>query len=104
MTEEEQGGSAPDTEATAAVTTPAPQEPATAIAVADEPAPSADEPTTTEATAGWPSGNCSAALARRTPCRAHTASMRRTRAMISGGDRPGASELSVMRATQWPWR
>jgi small subunit ribosomal protein S1 len=50
LTEEEQGGSAPDTEATAAVTTPAPQEPATAIAVADEPAPRADEPTTTEAT------------------------------------------------------
>ncbi len=46
MTEEQQGGSAPDTEATATVTTPAPQEPATAIAVADEPAPSVDEPTT----------------------------------------------------------
>jgi small subunit ribosomal protein S1 len=45
LTEEQQGGSAPDTEATAAVTTPAPQEPATAIAVADEPAPSVDEPT-----------------------------------------------------------
>ena len=46
LTEEQQGGSAPDTEATATVTTPAPQEPATAIAVADEPAPSVDEPTT----------------------------------------------------------
>lgn len=44
MTEEQQGGTAPDTEATAAVSTQAPDEPVGAIAVADEPAPSADQP------------------------------------------------------------
>jgi small subunit ribosomal protein S1 len=44
LTEEEQGGTAPDTEATADVTTQAPEEPVGAIAVADEPAPSEDEP------------------------------------------------------------
>ena len=41
-------------------------------------------PVTTLATAGWASGNCSAAAARATPCRAHTASMRATRAAMSG--------------------
>jgi small subunit ribosomal protein S1 len=44
LTDEQQGGTAPDTEATASVTTQASEEPAAAIAVADAPAPSADEP------------------------------------------------------------
>ena len=43
MTEEQQGGNAPTTEATADVTPPAPEESTAAIAVADEPV--ADEPT-----------------------------------------------------------
>ena len=52
LTEEEQGGTAPDTEATAAVSTQAPEEPVVATAVADEPAPSEDAPAAeTEATA-----------------------------------------------------
>ena len=51
MTEEEQGGTAPDTEANASVSTQAPEEPVGAIAVADEPAPSADEPPTEAAPA-----------------------------------------------------
>ena len=50
MTEELQGGTAPDTEATASVATEAPQEPVAAIAVADEPAPTADDPTADVAT------------------------------------------------------
>ncbi len=51
MTEEQQGGTAPDTEATASVSTQASEEPVGAIAVADEPAPSVDEPTTEAAPA-----------------------------------------------------
>jgi small subunit ribosomal protein S1 len=51
LTEELQGGTAPDTEATASVSTQAPEEPVGAIAVADEPAPSVDEPTTEAAPA-----------------------------------------------------
>ncbi len=44
MTEELQGGNAPDTEATASVTPQASEESTAAIAVADEPAPTADDP------------------------------------------------------------
>ena len=54
MTEEQQGGTAPDTEATASVTTQASEEPVGAIAVADEPATSGDEPTTEAAAATDP--------------------------------------------------
>ncbi len=45
LTEEQPGGTSPDTEATAAVTDQAPEDPAGAIAVADEPAPGTSEPT-----------------------------------------------------------
>jgi small subunit ribosomal protein S1 len=45
LTEEQQGGTAPDAEANATVDPKASDEPAGAIAVADEPAPSVDEPT-----------------------------------------------------------
>jgi predicted transposase YbfD/YdcC len=46
---------------------------------------SADRPPgITDATEGWPNGNCNAAAAIGTPWRAHTASMRATFASISG--------------------
>ena len=43
------------------------------------------EPVITEATAGCPSGNCSAAAASGTPCEAQTRSIRCTRSTIEGG-------------------
>jgi small subunit ribosomal protein S1 len=52
LTEDQQGGTAPDTEATAAVTTSAPEESVTAIAVAEEPV--ADEPTVEASTTDEP--------------------------------------------------
>ena len=45
MTEEQPGGTAPDAEATASTTNQAPEQPAAAVAVADEPAPTADATT-----------------------------------------------------------
>ena len=50
MTEEQQSGTAPEPEATAAVADQAPDDTATAVAVADEPATSTDDEPTTEAT------------------------------------------------------
>jgi small subunit ribosomal protein S1 len=52
LTEDQQGGTAPDTEATAAVTTSAPEESVAAIAVAEEPV--ADEPTVDASTTDEP--------------------------------------------------
>ncbi len=54
MTEEQQGGTAPDTDANASVDPQAPDQPAAAIAVADEPAQTTDTESGIEADAGTP--------------------------------------------------
>ncbi|MGK2850404.1 MAG: 50S ribosomal protein L21, partial [Candidatus Limnocylindrales bacterium] len=61
MTEELQGGNAPDTEASADVTTQASDEPTAAVAIAAEPAPTEDDASVEASAADAPTEEAEAA-------------------------------------------